>query len=351
MPPRVASLLPSTTEIVCAIGGFELLCGVSHECDYPPALMQAVLEGRLPLLTSSRLAAPQPLDLGASTAEDQGAAPAQSRRIDDELRELVRQALAVYTVDERLLAAAAPDIVLTQDLCEVCAVSYDETCRAVGQLSGQAVQILSTHPERLEDIWRDILRVGHAIGMAGAAEALLLRLAQRVDYIRVRAETAASRRRGGMAPRVITLEWIDPPMPGGLWMTELVELAGGEALLHPEHGRSQKLGRAELEELNPEIVVVHPCGMTLEQAIGELPALRQTLPWDYWPACTGGSVYLCDGSAYFNRPGPRIVESLEILAACIQPSEFADLRSKHRDSVVAVGPDLQLDWFPGPGNR
>jgi iron complex transport system substrate-binding protein len=346
MRPRVASLLPSATEIVCALSGIDQLCGVSHECDFPPELAQRVAAGELPVLTGARLGPPGKLGVGAQAATPAGAEPkstagatgyalTNSAAIDTRLRELVAQALSVYIVDERALAACRPDLILTQDLCEVCAVSYAEICRAASYLS-HAASVVSSHPTSLADIWADIRAVAAAIGREAEGTALLEQLSARVEAVRLRSNAAASR------PAVLTLEWIEPPMPGGLWMAELVELAGGVPLGDQAGAKTHAFTAEQLAALQPEVVVVKPCGFTLEQGLAELETLRRVVPWDDWPACRTGRVYVADGSAYFNRPGPRIVDSTELLAACVQPELFPDFRQRYAHAVAPIGPDLAV---------
>jgi iron complex transport system substrate-binding protein len=326
--PRIASLLPSATETVCALGGVDDLVGVSHECDWPPEVAARVADGRLPVLTTARLGPPGPLGHADGYA-DVGEQPCMSAAIDAQLRRLVAESLSVYIVDEHALAAAAPDVVLTQDLCEVCAVSFAETCRAVAYLAPGSARVVTSHPLTLEDILADMREVGAAIGRDAAAVDFVHTCALRIKRVSARSADAA---RASGAPRVLTIEWIDPPMPGGLWMTELIELAGGISLDQPEGEHSRVLSRAELEALAPDVVVVKPCGFTLAQTLAEAGSLRRVLP-AHWPACADSRVYLCDGSAYFNRPGPRIVESLELLASCVHPQAFPDFAAEYAPAV------------------
>lgn len=308
-PLRVASLLPSATEIVCALGLDEALVGVSHECDFPPSVV-----GR-PVLTSTRIAhAPH------------------SAAIDTDVRALLRNALAVYDIDLEALRNAAPDVIVTQDLCDVCAVSFDDVERAVSALAGPRARIVNLHPTRLADIWADIERVGTALGRTAQARALLQDLDRRVQAVAAR--SAALRTR----PAVLTIEWIDPVMIGGTWMPELVELAGGRALVAEAGQRAPTLTRTELARLDPapEIVVVKPCGFALERTLAERDTLAHLFAGVDWPALAQGRVWIADGNAYFNRPGPRIVDSLEILAACIHAQEFVDFAERHRSAFVRL---------------
>lgn len=341
MSPRVASLLPSATEIVCALGGIDLLCGVSHECDYPPELAARVASGALPVLTGARLGPPGALEPAASdpAAQPTGEAQPSSAQIDAELRRLVAQALSVYVVDEQALADCRPDVILTQDLCAVCAVSYAETCRAASHLT-HATRVVSSHPRTLADIFADIERLATAIGRPAAAAPLLDSLRARVEAVRRTVSASGSAR-----PRVLTLEWIDPPMPGGLWMAELIELAGGEPLLDQAGEHTRALNMDELGGVNPEVLVVKPCGFTLERGLAELAALRAAVPWERWDACRTGRVFIADGSAYFNRPGPRIVDSLELLVQCINPVDLSKNKSHFSGLYARISPDESVERY------
>ena len=297
---RIASLLPSATEIVCTLGGRSELVGRSHECDFPPDVEE------VPVLTSARVG-PLPSSLA----------------IDRAVRQVLRDALSIYQIDVDRLQKASPDVIVTQDLCEVCAVSLDDVRSAVARLARQDVTIVNLHPTRLDDIWTDILRVAEAIGRAGPAAQVVADLRARVGDIGRRA--AGLRHR---PPRVLTIEWIDPVMIGGMWMPELVTIAGGEPLVTGPGDHAPTLPRERLASLDPDVVLVKPCGFNLDRTLAELDALREALPRG-WRA----RVYVADGNAYFNRPGPRIVESLEILAACLHPDAFQDLAGKHAASV------------------
>ncbi len=304
---RIVSLLPSATEIVCALGARAELVGRSHECDFPLGI-EAV-----PVLTSARI----------------GSLPS-SGAIDAAVREVLRDALAIYEIDIEKLREVAPDVIVTQDLCDVCAVSLDDVRAAVARLARADVAIVNLHPTRLDDIWADIGRVARAIGRAEAGEAVVARLKQRVERIAARARALASRR------SVLTIEWVDPVMIGGMWMPELVELAGGRPLVTTPGEHAPTLTPEELRGLDPDVVLVKPCGFALDRTLAELDVLRRTLPWASWRAATSARVYVADGNAFFNRPGPRIVESLEILAACAHPEEFADFEQKHGQSVKRI---------------
>jgi iron complex transport system substrate-binding protein len=256
------------------------------------------------------------------------------------VRDVIKDALAIYEIDVEKLREARPDVIVTQDLCDVCAVSLDDVRAAVARLARRDVSIVNLHPTRLADIWRDIERVAEALERAQAGRDLVHDLAARVAEIERRATggTATAARRSGPAkrPTVLTVEWIDPVMIGGMWMPELVSLAGGDPLVTKPGEHAPTLTKAELGALDPDVVLVKPCGFDLARTLEELSVLRETLPWDSWHAIAEGRLYIADGNAFFNRPGPRIVESLEIMAACVHPDVFAEFRTKHAASVVRV---------------
>ena len=316
MSCRVASLLPSATEIVCAVGAGADLVGISHECDFPESVRH------LPALTRARL---RPVRT--------------SGEIDREVRSVLQDALAVYEIELARLEEVRPDVIVTQDLCDVCAVSYDDVCAATAALLHQQVRIVNLHPTRLDDIWADIARVAEALGRGAEGAAVVKDLQARSAEITMRSLAHAAR------PRVVSIEWLDPVMLGGMWMPELIERAGGIPLMTRPGNHAPTLTRDALLALTPEVVLIKPCGFPLERTRDELSLLRTSLPWESWRAAQEGQVYVADGNAYFNRPGPRILESLEILAACLHPEAFEDLRSKHRDSVIRLDADLKQHAF------
>jgi iron complex transport system substrate-binding protein len=313
---RVASLLPAATEIVCAVGAEADLVGISHECDFPEGVRS------LPALTSARV---HPVGT--------------SRQIDREVRRVLQDALAVYEIELARLEAARPDVIVTQDLCDVCAVSFDDVCAAAATLVHQPIHIVNLHPSRLDDIWGDIGRVAEALGRATESAGVITDLQARASEITRRSLARAER------PHVVSIEWLDPVMLGGMWMPELIERAGGVPLVTRPGDHAPTLTRDSLCALAPDIVLIKPCGFSLERSLEEISLLRTSLPWESWKAVRHGRIYVADGNAYFNRPGPRIVESLEILAACLHPDAFADLRAKHRDFVIRVDADLTSHPF------
>ena len=312
MSHRVASLLPSATEIVCGVGAEADLVGISHECDFPESVRH------LPALTRARL---RPVRT--------------SRGIDREVRAVLQNALAVYEIELARLEAARPDVIVTQDLCDVCAVSFSDVCAATAALVHQAIRIVNLHPTRFDDIWADIARVADALGRTAEGAQVVSDLQARVAAITTRSSARGER------PRVVAIEWLDPVMLGGMWMPELIERGGGIPLVTRPGDHAPTLTRDALQELSPDVVLIKPCGFPLDRTLEELPLLRASLPWESWRAVHAGRVYVADGNAYFNRPGPRIVESLEILAACLHPEAFPDFRRKHRDAVVRLDADLK----------
>jgi iron complex transport system substrate-binding protein len=316
MSHRVASLLPSATEIVCAVGAGADLVGISHECDFPESVRH------LPALTRARL---RPVRA--------------SREIDREVRSVLQDALAVYEIELARLEAARPDVIVTQDLCDVCAVSFNDVCAATAALVHQPIRIVNLHPTRLADIWADIGRVGEALGREAQGTAVVRELQERCAEITRRTRARAEKL------RVLSIEWLDPVMLGGMWMPELIEQAGGIPLVTGPGDHAPTLTRDALLALAPDVVLIKPCGFPLSRTIEELSLLPTALPWESWRAAQEGRVYVTDGNAYFNRPGPRIVESLEILAACLHPETFEDLRKKHRDSVIRLDAALKQHPF------
>jgi iron complex transport system substrate-binding protein len=290
---RIVSLLPSSTEIACALGLGPQLVGRSHECDHPEGLAP------LPVCTRARLA------------------PGSSRQIDDSVRDLVSRGLSVYEVDASLLRSLRPSIILTQDQCEVCAVSPRDLVGALADWIGEPPELVSLRPATLGDVWADIGRVARAAGVEERGTALARELADRVSAI--------GERTGGRAPRpsVACIEWLDPIMGAGHWMPELVSLAGGRPLFGDVGERSPTLDWAALRAADPDVIVIAPCGFDVARTRQELAAFTGLPGFDALRAVRAGRVAVADGNAYFNRPGPRLVESLEILAEILHPDSFA----------------------------
>jgi iron complex transport system substrate-binding protein len=297
---RIVSLLPSTTEIVYALELGDSLVGVTHECDYPEGARTKTVVTRS--LLDHSISSSEEIDLAVNTQLHDG--------------------LSLYELDRALLAQLAPDLILTQALCEVCAVSFGEVERAVrdvtAEFGGMAPRVLSLEPHGLDDILATISSVGAATGAAERAAQVVAALRARIERVRARAATAASR------PRVACLEWVDPTFGPGHWLPELVELAGGEAGLGVAYANSRRITWHDVIAFAPEVIVVTPCGFDLARTVTEaLRVLPSRTGWAALPAVRRGHVYAVDGNAYFSRPGPRIVDSLELLAELIHPELFA----------------------------
>jgi iron complex transport system substrate-binding protein len=281
---RIVSLLPSATEIVCSLGLEADLVGVTHECDYPPGVRD------LPKVTRTLIPAEAP-----------------SGEIDRLVRQRLQTDRVLYTLDLPVLQALRPDLIVTQALCDVCAVAENEVRTAAGMLPGRP-QVINLEPETLADVFAAIRQVAAAVGMDHAGEDVVTRLTGRVAEV-VRRSTGLERR-----PRVALLEWLDPPFSCGHWNPELVRLAGGIEGLGREGQPSRRLCWDEVLAWQPEVVVLACCGFSVERTLRDLPGLRAVPGWQDLPAVRAGRVYVTDGSHYFSRPGPRLVDSLEILA-------------------------------------
>lgn len=285
MGRRVVSLLPSTTEIVAALGHTDVLVGRSHECDFPPEVRE------LPVVSRPR-------------REPVGT----SGQIHRSVQELLSQVLSIYVVDPAALRAADPDLILTQDLCDVCAVPEEAVREAAREHLGGDVEVLTSSPLRLDDVERDVRRIADALGDPGAGRALVGRLRERMDSLR---KTVAGRPR----VRTLLLEWADPLIAGGNWAPELLEIAGCEPVLGAPGRHSPEVTLEEVRAADPDLILLAPCGFDLERTRDERPVLWSRDGWRQLRAVRGGRVALADGSAYFNRPGPRLVESAAIVAA------------------------------------
>jgi iron complex transport system substrate-binding protein len=288
--PRIASLLPGATEIVLALGLRESLVAVSHSCDFPGRV------ARLPRVTRTRIPKEAP-----------------SREIDRIVREALGRGESLYEVDAERLDGLSPDLIITQGICQVCAVGPGEVARAMPALRS-APDVLSLEPRTLQETFAAIREVGSATGRSGRAERVVAALGRRVDAVRARS------RARGRRPRVAFLEWIDPPICGGHWNPELVELAGGEDGLGRPGEPSRTLEWDELLDWRPEVLVAACCGYSAERAGAELAFLRARPGVSDLPCMRNGRVYLADGIALFSRPGPSLVASLELLAAMVEGS-------------------------------
>ena len=294
---RILSLLPSATEIVYTLGLGDQLVGVTHECDYPPEARS------IPVVTRSV----------------HELAGASSQHIHDLVEESMRTRRALYELDEAALAAAAPDLILTQELCRVCAVGYEQVNEVARRLEGE-VTVLSLEPVSVEGIFNAIQAVGAMTEAEDAALDVVEDLRERLRHV---IEIVGGRRDGGFRPpRVAAIEWLDPPFACGHWVPEQVRLAGGWELLGVEGGRSVETTWAAVSEVDPEILVLMPCGFDLARTIEEWERLPRPEGWDELRAVREGRVFATDGSAYFSRPGPRVMDGIELLAELIDPAAF-----------------------------
>ncbi len=285
---RIASLLPSATEIVCALGLEDQLVAVTHECDFPPSI-----RGK-PVVTSSLVSSQ------SSSAE-----------IERHIRTLVHEGSSIYALDAQRLAELRPTLVLTQELCAVCAVSYPIVERAAHRLDGDT-QIVSLEPECLDDLFQHIRLVGRLSGREERAESVVSGLRERVARI-------SDRVRGLRPRRVVCLEWIDPLYNAGHWTPELVGLAGGADPLGVARQPSRPIPWADVVAADPEVLVVMPCGFSLARTLVEMPSFAARPGWAELSAVRRGEVYAVDGNAFFSRPGPRLVDSVEIMAGLLHP--------------------------------
>ena len=286
---RIVSLIASATEIVTALGFKDQLVGRSHECDYPTSVEQ------LPACSTSKV------DIGAS-----------SRAIDNQVRSIVADGLSVYRVDPDLLNQLAPTVIVTQTQCEVCAVSLKDVERAVCELVSSQPRIVSLEPMSLGDIWQDIRTVADALGDPARGDRLVAELTTRLDQLRTAASLPAR-------PSIACIEWIDPLMHAGNWVPELVDIAGGTNLFGETGKHSGYFEVAQLLAADPDVIAIMPCGFDLDRARQEMPALASRPRWLQLSAVKNGRVLITDGNQYFNRPGPRVVESAEILAELLYP--------------------------------
>lgn len=286
---RVVSLIASATEIVSELGRRDWLVGRSHECDWPAEVLA------LPRLTEAKF-------------KVEGA----SADIDARVQQIVREGLSVYRVDGEALHALAPDVIVTQDHCDVCAVSLADVEAATCTWTGRPVRIVSLKPDSLADVYADIRRVASALDAPASGEALVRSMQQRFAAV---SEQVRDRDR----PSVAFVEWVEPMMAGGNWMPELIEIAGGRNLFGKAGVRSDWMQYDDLRAADPDVIVVAPCGYDLPRCLQELELLRARPGWHDLKAVRSGRVCFADGNAYFNRPGPRLADSAEMLLEMLHP--------------------------------
>lgn len=294
---RIVSLLPSATEIVCALGLEDSLVGVTHECDYPPSVR------KLPKATWTLI----PHD-------------ASSGAIDALVRERLQAEKALYTLDMAVLEELRPDLLVTQALCDVCAVAEAEVQAAACSLPGQP-RVVNLEPETLEQVFESIQQVGDAAGCPDRARDVIASLRARVRAVADRSAESSDR------PRVVVLEWLDPLFTCGHWTPELVRLAGGEEVIALEGQRSRTMSLEELLTAAPDVLLIACCGFDVERTMLDMPAFLSLPGVAELPAVRSGRVHVIDGNAYLSRPGPRLVDSLEILSEFFTSSSLQALKS------------------------
>ncbi len=327
MPKRIISLIASSTEIICALGFEKQLVGRSHECDFPQSVKN------LPQVTEAKF------NIEGSSYE-----------IDQRVKAILQEGLSVYRVFADKLKELKPDVIVTQIQCEVCAVSEKDVEQAVCELIDSRPQIVSLNTNALEDLWEDIMKIARALEAPERGVALVNELKGRMEAIKEKTSPLAPlltkerepedppslQRRGqggGLKPTVAFIEWIDPLMSCGNWMPTLIEMAGGINLFGEAGKHSPWMSWENLKEKNPDVIVISPCGYDISKTKQELPVLTSKEGWSELKAVQNQRVYLADGNQFFNRPGPRLVESLEMLAEIFHPSLFHFGHSTHFQSL------------------
>lgn len=295
---RIVSLLPSATEIISELGFKDQIIGRSHECDHPRSIKD------LPALTDSSVK-----NTGNST------------EIDKSIKSLLKNGLSIFNVKADMLAEIDPDIVFTQDHCEVCAVALDDVTSAVNTYCGKNTEVVSLSPTNLAEIYHSIKIIGRRLDAEEKANQVITDIQLRMDIIR---NTVI----GEQVKRIVCLEWIEPLMTGGNWIPELVEIAGGEYLLSEPGNHSTWVDWGDIITENPDVILVMPCGYDIGQTVNEMHLLTQKEGWNSTKAVENNEVYILDGNRYFNRPGPRIYESTRILGEILHPKLFKPLHQK-----------------------
>ena len=290
---RICSFLPSGTEIVYALGLGDSLHAVSHECDYPDEALAK------PKVVRSKFDADK----------------LSSQEIDRIVTEMYQQGERIYEVDDEVLRSAAPDLVLTQELCDVCAVSYEDVRHAASRLA-YPPNVVSLDPASIGNMLDDIQMVGDLCGVPDAASAFIAELNERIEAVRAAAAST------GLTPRVACIEWLEPPIVAGHWIPQIVELAGGVDALAEPGTPSRRITMEELAASEPDVLVLMPCGMDAERARQEFEALDNLAEWRRLPAVANGQAYFVDSGSYFSRSGPRLVDGLEQMAHMAHPDIF-----------------------------
>ena len=311
---RICSLLPGATEVVAALGLADQLVGISHECDFPPDIRNAPVMVR-PVIDHERMASPD---------------------IDRAVTRAVAEHQSLYTLEEKLFRDAQPDLVITQDLCHVCAVTPSDVQRVMASLAHPA-RILSLNAGSLEDMLHDIERIGEVTDRVSEACAMVSALRERLRSLR--RQVALEQH----LPTVVCVEWLDPLYVAGHWVPEMVSWAGGQHLLSGAGAPSQRITWDQLVAAAPDVLIVMPCGFSIERTRQEMKRLTAHPDWQRLPAVQRGRVFAVDSGAYFSRPGPRLVDGTEILAALCHPSRFGQTIPAGAQRIVNEPATLQTD--------
>jgi iron complex transport system substrate-binding protein len=303
---RIVSLLPSATEILFALGFDHEIIGVSHECDFPPRARTktAVIQSRIP--------------------ED--ASPAE---IDRMVREYISRGESLYAVDSEILEELAPELIITQDLCHVCAASPDDLAMALAKFERRP-EVLCLNPRGLRDVWRDILWVGEETKRSERAEQIVGMIGERIGELEIMVDAIESR------PRTVLLEWLQPFYVGGHWVPEMIERAGGVDVIGKAEAPSFRVTEEEIAAVAPEVMIVAPCGYSKEQARDEYLSLTFSPEWADIPAVRNGRVYAMDANNYVSRPGPRLVTGMEAMAKAIHP--YVTVRAGAEAALLPINP-------------
>lgn len=290
---KIISLLPAATEIVCALGLEESLIGRSHECDFPLSVK------KLPVCSSAKFLP------GSDSAE-----------IDRQVKQILSDSLSIYSIDKELIRSLAPDVIITQAQCEVCAVSLKDVEEALEDLLDKECRIISLEPHNLADIYSSIQSIAGQLGVMSRGEELLELSEERIDIIRHKLKFISDK------PKVACIEWLSPLMVAGNWTPELVEIAGGRSVIAQSGKHSPFIEFKALLTEDPDILVLMPCGFSIERTLQEIHLLIEQPGWQQLKAVQNNQIYIADGNQYFNRSGPRITDSVEILAEIIHPKPF-----------------------------
>jgi iron complex transport system substrate-binding protein len=293
LPKKIISLLPSATEIVCALGYESQLVGRSHECDFPESVKD------LPVCSKAKLTN-----------------ALSSKEIDTNVKRILTEALSLYEIDIEKIRSLAPDIIITQDQCKVCAVNLDDVRNSLQDIIGKEIELISLHPDSLEDILNDIILIAEKIGMKERGIELAEELTERYELVQHKVKFVKNRQ------KVLCIEWLEPLMAAGNWTPELIEIAGGDFVLSEKHKHSPWLKWEQIVAEDPDMIIIAPCGFTIERTLQETHLLTEQKEWNELKAVKNNKVFIADGNYYFNRSGPRIIDTIEILAEIIQANQF-----------------------------